>query len=116
MVLDYRRLATASRPARRNRAGDDEPLNEHGAVLAMQASAGNRATRAAIADVRAQRSVTGGPAAPRSVGAGGELVLGGQKFSILTAEWSQDAKVTAVQQGERRGPDLVPVSSTPGRS
>lgn len=108
MVLDYRRVAAAARTPRRKGTADDEPLNVHGAVLAMQASAGNRATRAALAQVTAQRAVRGGRTAPRSHGAGGQLTLDGNApFTIVSASWSQTAKVHTDQTGHERTGTLV---------
>ena len=109
MVLDYRRVATAARTPRRKGTADDEPLNEHAAVLAMQASAGNRATSAALTQVTAQRAVRGGRATRRSRGAGGELTLdGGTPFGVVSASWSRRVKVQTHETGQQRTGTLVP--------
>ena len=111
MVLDFRRVATAARTPRRKGTAGDEPLNEHAAVLAMQASAGNRATRAALAQVTAQRAVGGrNQAARRSESAGGELTLVPLRpLRVLSASWAQEATVKVDQVGMQRQGEVVPV-------
>ncbi len=109
MVLDHRRSAGARGVPRRTDKADDEPRNEHDAALALQATAGNRATRAALAEVTAQRAVKGQQAVRSSDGGGGVLTLdGNQPFSILSATWSQTRKVAADVKGEQRPDQLEP--------
>ena len=110
MVLDHRRAAGSIRVPRRTNKADDEPLNERDAALAMQATAGNRATRAALAEVTAQRAAKGQPTARSSEGAGGVLTLGtNQPFSILSATWSQTLGVHADDTGAQRGGQIQPI-------
>ena len=109
MVLDHRRSAGATRVPRRTKKADDEPLNEHDAALALQATAGNRATRAALAEVTAQRAIKGQQASRSSDGGGGVLTLGGnQPFSIVSATWSQTRKVHAENKGSQQRDVLEP--------
>jgi hypothetical protein len=87
----------------------------HAALLALQAAAGNRATRDALAGTTAQRAGAFGPAVHGSGNAGGLLTLdGGVSLPVESATWSQTNKVAANYPGGARIPELHPTSIETG--
>ena len=103
-----------ARPAKRPGTTGPRPPSSNEAVLALQATAGNRATRDAVAALQVQRATSTDQAVRGSEGAGGQLTLEGfATLPITSATWSQAQKVAQDQSGHGRAAELHPTGTQP---